>query len=142
MLIGEAPGISRVSFNKCSNSMTVDTDATPAFRQMSLPEPLMQAINELGFEYCTEIQGLALPAIADGHDIAAQAQTGTGKTAAFLLGSFAKLLATDAGERAKNQPRMLVLAPTRELAIQIKKDADALGKHTGLTSMVAYGTTQ
>lgn len=119
--------------------MTVDTDATPAFRQMSLPEPLMQAINELGFEYCTEIQGLALPAIADGHDIAAQAQTGTGKTAAFLLGSFAKLLATDAGERAKNQPRMLVLAPTRELAIQIKKDADALGKHTGLTSMVAYG---
>jgi len=109
--------------------MTVDPDATPAFRQMSLPDPLMQAINELGFEHCTEIQGLALPAIAEGHDIAAQAQTGTGKTAAFLLGSFAKLMATDPGDRAKNQPRMLVLAPTRELAIQIKKDADVLGKH-------------
>ena len=119
--------------------MTTDSDVTPAFSQLSLPEPLLRAIDELGFDQCTEIQGLALPAIADGNDIAAQAQTGTGKTAAFLLGSFARLLQQDGGERNQNQPRMLVLAPTRELAIQIKKDADALGKYTGLTSMVAYG---
>ncbi len=119
--------------------MTTDSDVTPAFSQLSLPEPLLRAIDELGFDRCTEIQGLALPAIAQGNDIAAQAQTGTGKTAAFLLGSFAKLLENDGGEREKNQPRMLVLAPTRELAIQIKKDADDLGKYTGLTSMVAYG---
>jgi len=119
--------------------MAIDTDATPAFSELSLPEPLLRAIDELGFDQCTEIQGLSLPAIASGHDIAAQAQTGTGKTAAFLLGSFARLLAEDGGERQQNQPRMLVLAPTRELAIQIKKDADALGKYTGLTSMVAYG---
>ena len=119
--------------------MTIDSDVTPAFSQLSLPEPLLRAIDELGFNQCTEIQGLALPAIADGNDIAAQAQTGTGKTAAFLLGSFARLLEQDGGDRNKNQPRMLVLAPTRELAIQIKKDADALGKFAGLTSMVAYG---
>ena len=108
--------------------MTTDSDVTPAFSQLSLPEPLLRAIDELGFDQCTEIQGLALPAIADGNDIAAQAQTGTGKTAAFLLGSFARLLQQDGGERNQNQPRMLVLAPTRELAIQIMKDADALGK--------------
>jgi len=119
--------------------MAIDTDATPAFSSLSLPEPLLRAIEELGFDNCTEIQGLTLPAIADGHDVAAQAQTGTGKTAAFLLGSFARLLANDGGERKQNQPRMLVLAPTRELAIQIKKDADSLGKYTGLKSMVAYG---
>ncbi len=119
--------------------MTKDSEVTPAFSQLALPEPLLRAIKELGFDRCTEIQGLALPAIADGHDIAAQAQTGTGKTAAFLLGSFARLLQHGGSERDKNQPRMLVLAPTRELAIQIKKDADDLGKYTGLTSMVAYG---
>jgi len=119
--------------------MTTDSDVTPEFRQLSLPEPLLRAIDELGFSQCTEIQGLALPAIAAGNDIAAQAQTGTGKTAAFLLGSFAQLMRQEAADRKKNQPRMLVLAPTRELAIQIKKDADALGKYAGLTSMVAYG---
>ncbi len=119
--------------------MTTDSDATTAFSQLPLPPLLLQAVEELGFENCTEIQALTLPAIAEGHDIAAQAQTGTGKTAAFLLGSFARLLENDGGERQQNQPRMLVLAPTRELAIQIKKDADALGKHTGLKSMVAYG---
>lgn len=119
--------------------MTTDSDASTAFSQLPLPPLLLQAVEELGFEHCTEIQALTLPAIAEGHDIAAQAQTGTGKTAAFLLGSFARLLENDGGERQQNQPRMLVLAPTRELAIQIKKDADALGKYTSLTSMVAYG---
>jgi len=119
--------------------MTIDTDATTTFSSLSLPSPLLRALEELGFDQCTEIQGLTLPVIADGHDVAAQAQTGTGKTAAFLLGSFTRLLASDGGERERNQPRMLVLAPTRELAIQIKKDADSLGKHTGLKSMVAYG---
>lgn len=104
-----------------------------------MPEPLLRATNDLGFDTCTEIQGLSLPVIARGQDIAAQAQTGTGKTAAFLLGSFARLLAQDPGDRRKNQPRMLVIAPTRELAMQIKKDADSLGQYSGLTSAVVYG---
>lgn len=110
-----------------------------SFRELNLPESLLQATDELGFDNCTEIQGLSLPVIAAGKDIAAQAQTGTGKTAAFLLGSFARLLAKPPEERRHDQPRMLVIAPTRELAMQIKKDADSLGQHTGLKCAVVYG---
>lgn len=114
-------------------------DAT-TFRELNLPEVLLKATDELGFSHCTEIQGLSLPPIAAGRDIAAQAQTGTGKTAAFLLGSFARLLSQDPAEdRRKDQPRMLVIAPTRELAMQIKKDADSLGKYTDLKCSVVYG---
>lgn len=109
------------------------------FRELDLPAALLKATDEMGFDQCTEIQGLSLPVIAAGQDIAAQAQTGTGKTAAFLLGSFAKLLATSSEERRKDQPRMLVIAPTRELAMQIKKDADSLGKYTDLRCSVVYG---
>lgn len=109
------------------------------FAELQLPEPLLKATDELGFSNCTEIQGLSLPAISNGNDIAAQAQTGTGKTAAFLLGSFSRLLTQDPGERRKDQPRMLVIAPTRELAMQIKKDADSLGKYTDLKCSVVYG---
>ncbi len=123
--------------------MTINSDATPSFGSLELPQTLLQATNELGFSNCTEIQGLTLPVIISGQDVAAQAQTGTGKTAAFILGSFARLQANSddrAGEnRATNQPRMMVIAPTRELAIQIGKDAEALGKHTGLRIATVYG---
>ena len=132
-----------------THRMTTTTPDSPAnptenagistFRELGLPEQLLKATDELGFDTCTEIQGLSLPVIASGQDIAAQAQTGTGKTAAFLLGSFARLLTQDGGERRKDQPRMLVIAPTRELAMQIKKDADSLGAHTGLKCAVVYG---
>ncbi|MFK7993839.1 MAG: DEAD/DEAH box helicase [Granulosicoccus sp.] len=118
---------------------TTKATSTPGFKDLDLPEALLQATEDLGFSNCTEIQGLALPVIAQGRDIAAQAQTGTGKTAAFLLGSFARLISHVPEERRKNQPRMLVIAPTRELAIQIKKDADALSEYTDLTCSVVYG---
>ena len=118
---------------------TNSTNEMPAFRELGLPDVLLKATDELGFDRCTEIQGLTLPAIAQGTDVAAQAQTGTGKTAAFLLGSFTRLLQTERSERAKNQPRMLVIAPTRELAMQIKKDADSLGKYADLKCAVVYG---
>ena len=119
---------------------STDKRDTASFRELNLPEALLKATDELGFSHCTEIQGLSLPPIAAGRDIAAQAQTGTGKTAAFLLGSFARLLMqSPAEDRRKNQPRMLVIAPTRELAMQIKKDADSLGKYTELTCSVVYG---
>ena len=140
------------TFLACNSTRSQDTDrmtdnsTDPAkaavqltFKALDLPDTLLQATDELGFSHCTEIQGLTLPVIAQGQDIAAQAQTGTGKTAAFLLGSFARLLRNDPGERRQNQPRMLVIAPTRELAMQIKKDADSLGQYSGLTSAVVYG---
>lgn len=122
-----------------SPSNTAEKNAISTFRELGLPEPLLQATDELGFSNCTEIQGLSLPVIASGKDIAAQAQTGTGKTAAFLLGSFARLMSQNGDDRRKDQPRMLVIAPTRELAMQIKKDADSLGAHTGLSCAVVYG---
>lgn len=119
--------------------MTSNSNATLTFSELNLPELLLKATDELGFDTCTEIQGLSLPIIGDGDDIAAQAQTGTGKTAAFLLGAFARLIEIDGGPRDKNQPRMLVIAPTRELAIQIAKDAESLGKYTDLRTAVVYG---
>ncbi|NND90853.1 MAG: DEAD/DEAH box helicase [Granulosicoccus sp.] len=122
-----------------SDTAIQSTGPVQTFHELELPEALLRATDELGFDACTEIQGLTLPVIAAGHDIAAQAQTGTGKTAAFLLGSFARLMSNDGGERRKDQPRMLVIAPTRELAMQIKKDADSLGVHTGLKCAVVYG---
>lgn len=121
-------------------STDISLDNVPSsFTELDLPDVLLSAIAELGFDTCTEIQGLSLPVIAQGQDIAAQAQTGTGKTAAFLLGSFSRLINQPSEERRKDQPRMLVIAPTRELAIQIKNDADALGKHTNLSCAVVYG---
>ncbi|MFK8079614.1 MAG: DEAD/DEAH box helicase [Granulosicoccus sp.] len=113
--------------------------STPTFKELGLPDALLKATDELGFSQCTEIQGLSLPVISQGQDIAAQAQTGTGKTAAFLLGSFARLVTHVPEQRRADQPRMLVIAPTRELAMQIKKDADALSVHTDLTCAVVYG---
>ena len=127
-----------------SDSVGPPAATTPAFAEFGLPEPLTRATDGLGFTHSTEIQALTLPHIVAGRDVAAQAQTGTGKTAAFLLGSFARLIGNaakgDGGdERRFDQPRMLVIAPTRELAMQIKKDADALGAHTGLKCAVVYG---
>jgi ATP-dependent RNA helicase RhlB len=98
-------------------------------------------IRDAGFEFCTPIQASTLPNALQGHDVAGQAQTGTGKTAAFLVATFQKLLTTtpDAGE--KKQPRAFMLAPTRELAVQIANDAELLGKHTGFKIGLAYGGT-
>jgi ATP-dependent RNA helicase RhlB len=111
-----------------------------AFSDFQLPEPLMQGIVDCGFERCTPIQASTLPLTLAGQDIAGQAQTGTGKTAAFLIAMMARLLNTPAqAKRRPNQPRGFILAPTRELAIQIHKDALALGRHTNLTEGVVYG---
>lgn len=111
--------------------------ATP-FSDLDLPKELQDAIVALGFEECTPVQSMTLPRIILGADVAAQAQTGTGKTAAYLLGSLTRLLNEPAAGRTKN-PSILVVAPTRELAIQIKKDADALAKFTDLRISLVYG---
>jgi ATP-dependent RNA helicase RhlB len=110
------------------------------FETLGLAEPLLKSVREAGFKACTPIQAEALPKLLAGHDVAGQAQTGTGKTAAFLLALFQRLLTHPAHtERRHNQPRALVVAPTRELAVQIHKDALALGKYTGLSMTVVYG---
>ncbi|MDO9371215.1 MAG: ATP-dependent RNA helicase RhlB [Gammaproteobacteria bacterium] len=115
---------------------------TVAFSDLGLPAPLLQGVEEAGFSWCTPIQAETLPLALAGHDVAGQAQTGTGKTAAFLLALMNHLLKhpVPAGRKA-NQPRALVLAPTRELAIQIHKDAEVLGKHSGLSLGLVYGGT-
>ena len=91
---------------------------------------------------CTPIQAETLPVALAGRDVAGQAQTGTGKTAAFLVAVYNHLMTHEADERRKvNQPRALILAPTRELAIQIHSDARVIGQHTGLKPVLAYGGT-
>ncbi len=107
------------------------------FASLQLPPPLLSGVAEAGFSECTPIQAETLPLALAGQDVAGQAQTGTGKTAAFLLAVMNRLLQPGAAKRG--QPRALILAPTRELAIQIHKDALQLGGHTGLSLGLAYG---
>ncbi|HKV96234.1 MAG TPA: DEAD/DEAH box helicase [Gammaproteobacteria bacterium] len=110
------------------------------FESMGLAAPLLASLAEAGFSHCTPIQAQALPLLLKGQDVAGQAQTGTGKTAAFLLALYQRLLThpPKSGRRA-NQPRALVVAPTRELAVQIHKDAELLGRHVNLSRTVVYG---
>ena len=111
-----------------------------AFADLPLVEPLQRALTEIDFTYATPIQALSLPIALQGKDVAGQAQTGTGKTAAFLLATMNRLLTLEEIEdRRVNEPRALILAPTRELAIQIHKDAVALGQYAGLRLGLAYG---
>ncbi len=113
-----------------------------AFSDFNLPAEIMQGIEEAGFSKCTPIQAMTLPVALEGRDVAGQAQTGTGKTAAFLVATFDHLLKHPAdASRKPNQVRALILAPTRELAIQIHRDAEKLGRHTGLKLGLAYGGT-
>jgi len=108
-----------------------------------LPE-IQSAIDKLGFTHCTPIQAETLSFSLEGKDIAGQAQTGTGKTAAFLLAAFQHLLNNprpNKNQRGQSEVRFIILAPTRELAIQIAKDCDALGQNTGLKFALAYGGT-
>ncbi len=112
------------------------------FDSFGLPEKLAQGVEDTGFSFCTPIQAETIPIALEGRDVAGQAQTGTGKTAAFLLATFHNLLTKpDSEERKLNQPRALILAPTRELAIQIHKDAEVLGRHTGLKLGLVFGGT-
>jgi ATP-dependent RNA helicase RhlB len=110
------------------------------FSDVKLPRPILHAIADLGFQYCTPIQQRVLKFTMAGHDAIGRAQTGTGKTAAFLLTILADLLKTPPDEeRYTGEPRALILAPTRELALQIAKDAAALTKYTDLKVVTVLG---
>ncbi len=110
------------------------------FKDLNLPDSVKTGIQAAGFQFCTPIQAQTLPIALSGKDVAGQAQTGTGKTAAFLIAMFSRLSRSERPEGG-SAPRALILAPTRELAIQIAKDADALGVGSGLTIALAYGGT-
>ena len=110
------------------------------FHDLDLPEKIMHAIADLGFQYCTPIQAKTLVHANAGQNISGRAQTGTGKTAAFLIAILSRFLEEPAGpDRPKGTPRALVLAPTRELVIQIVKDAEDLGKYCHVNSIAIYG---
>ena len=110
------------------------------FLDLDLHLLVKYGIQHAGFEYCTPIQQMSLPPLLEQRDLAGKAQTGTGKTAAFLLASFTRLLNTPLPEPRRNgQPRMVVMAPTRELAMQIHKDACELGIFTNLNIAVVFG---
>ena len=111
------------------------------FDSLQLHESIQAGIRDAGFEFCTPIQASTLPIALQLNDVAGQAQTGTGKTAAFLIAAYQRLLNDEVDPNEKRQPRVFILAPTRELAVQIAKDAEALGKHTGLKVGLAFGGT-
>ena len=110
------------------------------FESLHIAESLKRGIAELGYTRCTPIQAQTLPVALAGRDVAGQAQTGTGKTAAFLISLFNRLLA-DPGVtgRPQNAPRAIVVAPTRELAVQIHSDAVGIGKYTHLKLAIVFG---
>ena len=110
------------------------------FHDLGLRDEIMHGVADLGFQYCSPIQGQILPFTLRGHDAIGKAQTGTGKTAAFLITIFNDLLENPVDEeRFIGEPRALVIAPTRELVVQIGADAEELGRHTGLRTVTLIG---
>ena len=119
-------------------SQTVLTDVF--YENLDLHPLLQQGLAAAGITRCTPIQALTLPVALTGRDVAGQAQTGTGKTFAFLVALMDRLLKHPAHpDRKDSDPRALIIAPTRELAIQIEKDFQVIGKATGLRSALIYG---
>lgn len=116
------------------------TEGKTRFHDFDLPVELMHAIADLGFSYCSPIQAQSLPHTLRGGDVVGKAQTGTGKTAAFLITVIYDLLKNPVQhERYAGEARAVILAPTRELAIQIGQDAQDLCKYCGLTVQTLVG---
>ena len=112
------------------------------FTGLNLVDTLKKGVDDAGFEFCTPIQARTLPIALQGKDVAGQAQTGTGKTIAFLLACCNHLIINPGAEDKQTaQVRALILAPTRELAIQIYRDAEVLARHTELKLGLVYGGT-
>ncbi len=109
------------------------------FSSLQLPEKVLKGISDAGFSLCTPIQSKTLPLALNGHDVAGQAQTGTGKTAAYLVALFSRLDKTQPATGKQSAPRAVILAPTRELAVQIHADAVQLGKHLPYKFGLVFG---
>src|SRR3569833_2273973 len=120
--------------------MTEPHSDSPTFQSLGLAPPVLVGFFVAGFTVCTPIQAQTLPIALSGKDVAGQAQTGTGKTAAFLVALYQKLRThPPTPSRSPTSVRALVGAPTRELAVQIHHDGEILGRHTGLKQAVVYG---
>jgi ATP-dependent RNA helicase RhlB len=109
------------------------------FAELDLPAEVHEGIRGAGFTTATPIQEAALPVALRGKDVAGQAQTGTGKTAAFLIATFTRLLRNPPAHGRDGAPRALIIAPTRELVVQIDADARLLGRFTGLRTALVFG---
>jgi ATP-dependent RNA helicase RhlB len=109
------------------------------FHDFTIPDSIMHGIQDLAFEYCTPIQGAILEQTLKGQDATGKAQTGTGKSAAFLLQIMTNLIANPLQNRKKGTPRCLIIAPTRELVMQIAEDGEHLAKYTDITIVPVYG---
>jgi len=110
------------------------------FNELNLAEPLLKAIDDLGFTELTDVQATALPITLAGKDVAGQGRTGTGKTATFLITTINRLLTNSPKQgRGIKHPRALIIAPTRELVVQISDDAKKLVKHTDLKLHTVFG---
>ncbi|MEM0953147.1 MAG: ATP-dependent RNA helicase RhlB [Pseudomonadota bacterium] len=137
---GTPPDASPDSGDANDASPVAEAAVKTRFESLNLAASLMRGIDDLGFEYCSPIQAQVLPFTLEGNDAIGKAQTGTGKTAAFLITIFNDLLANPVeGERFVGEPRALVIAPTRELVMQIAADAKELGRHTGLKICTLIG---
>src|SRR4029078_557042 len=111
-----------------------------SFSSLHLPESLQKGLADASFERCTPIQAQTLQQGLTRVDAAGQPQTGTGKPAAFLVAMYPRLTRAEPPvSRSLNAPRALIVAPTRELAVQIHRDAEVLGSHTGLKLGLAFG---
>src|SRR5574341_1374516 len=109
------------------------------FTELDLPYEVQSGVEHSGFTVCTPVQEAVIPRAVRGEDVAAQAQTGTGKTAAFLISLFTRMLrhpVVDSGD----SPQALIIAPTRDLADQIFHEAERLGKFTGFRMLAVYGS--
>jgi ATP-dependent RNA helicase RhlB len=108
------------------------------FSELDLPYEVQQGVEHAGFTVSTPVQEAVIPRAIRGEDIAAQAQTGTGKTAAFLISLFTRMIRNPVQD-CEDSPQALIIAPTRELADQIYREAERLGKFTGFRFLAVYG---
>ncbi len=116
-----------------------EAEGKTRFADLDLADELLHAVSDLGYQYATPIQAGILPALLKGEDGLGQAQTGTGKTAAFLLASFTRMLRNPPAQPKNGSPRILIIAPTRELVLQIEEEAAILGKYTPFQTLPVYG---
>lgn len=121
-----------------TETMNTSQAASITFNQLGLAEPILRAIQEVGYTTPTPIQAKAIPLVLSGGDLLAGAQTGTGKTAGFTL-PLLHLLHSKPKKSMAKQPRCLILTPTRELAAQVEESVKTYGKHLSLSSMVMFG---